>query len=227
MKMKRMLVGGAAVLLMALAGGVVAQSKNAFAMAEEYAKSAKENADLLRKYTWNMRVSVTKDGEEKPVRLYLVRFTMDGTLQKTLLTPAPELSGGPFMRMIEKQKMADAKQEADKLAAIMKEYTTPTPGAMLDFYMKAKYTPSPDDMLEISGTDFVSPDDKVNFWVDKKTKKPHRFTFISTMDGKPLTGVVHYQLIPDGPLYAARVEISLPDDKESAVIETFNYQKGS
>jgi len=225
--MKRTVIIGAAALLMALAGNASAQSKNAFAMAEAYAKSAKENAALLRQYTWNMRVSVTKDGEQKPVRLYLVRFTLEGTEQKTLLTPAPELRGGPFMRMIEKKKMEEAKKQADKIAEVVKQYTTPSPGTMLDFYTKAKYTPAPGDMLEISGADFVSAGDTAEFWVDKKTKKPHRFAFSANMDGNELTGTVHFDQVPKGPLYAARIDLGISGDDESAVIETFNYQKSN
>jgi hypothetical protein len=225
--MKRMVVIGAVALLMALASGAGAQSKNAFAEAEAFAKSEKENAELLRHYTWNMRVSVNKDGDQQPVRLYLVRFTMEGTLQKTLLTPAPELRGGPFMRMIEKSKMKSAKEAADKLAEVVKQYTTPTPGTMLDFFMKAKFKPSAGDMLEISGTDFVSPGDTAEYWVDKKTKKPHRFAFSTTMDGNELTGTVHYDQVPKGPLYAARIDMALSGANETATIETFNYQKGN
>ena len=225
--MKRLMLIGAAALLAAHAGGVMAQNQNAFAMAADYAKSAKENADLLRQYTWNMRVSMTKDGDTKPPQLYLVRFTIDGTLQKTLLTPAPELHGGPIMRTIEKEQMVLAKEQADKLAHIVKEYTTPSPGTMLDFYMKAKYVPGADDTLEIEGSDFVTPGDKVDFWVDKKTKKPHRFTFRTSMDGNPLTGVVNYEQVTGGPHYAARIEINMPNDSESAVVETFNYHKSN
>lgn len=222
--MRKLFMATAGALLLVQAGSVSAQGKNAFAMAADFAKSAKENAGLLRKYSWNMRVEVTEDGEAKPARLYLVRFTIDGTMEKTLLTPAPELHGGPFMRMIEKQKMASAKKMADTLAAVVKKYTAPTPGTMLDFFMKAKYTPAEHDMLEISGSDFVEPGDLVHFWVDKKTKKPHRFAFASSMDGKKLTGVVNYQQVPKGPLYAARIDIDIPSESESALIETFNYQ---
>lgn len=223
--MKRLLIIGA--LLVMQAGSAIAQNQNAFAMAADYAKSAKENAALLRQYTWDMRVSVTKDGDTKPARLYLVRFTVDGTEEKTLLTPAPELRGGPIRRTIEQEKMVLAKGRADKLAGVVKKYTTPTPGAMLDFYMKAKYTRSADGMLEISGTDFISPGDTAEFWVDEKTKKPHRFAFTTSMEGKPLAGTVTYEQVPSGPLYAGRIDLTISAKEMGALIETFNYQKSN
>jgi hypothetical protein len=108
--MKRLLIIGAGALLAAQAGSAIAQQPNAFAMAADYAKSAKANAESLRHYTWDMQVTVTKDGEAKPAQLYLMRFDLSGSLEKTLLTPAPELHGGPIMRSIEKKKMKEAKE---------------------------------------------------------------------------------------------------------------------
>lgn len=227
--MKKLITAAAGAVLLVQAAGVAAETKNAFAMAEAYAKSAKANDALLRQYSWDMRVSVTDDGDAKPPELYLVRYTFDGTLQKTLLTPAPQLRGGPFMRLIEKQKMASAKQRADKIADLVKRYTTPTPGMMLDFYTKAKYTPATtgSGMLAIAGTDFVTQGDTAEFWIDEKTKKPHRFAFATTMDGNALTGSVMYEQIPGGPLYAARIDLNIPADNVNALIETFNYQKSN
>jgi hypothetical protein len=108
----------------------------------------------------------------------------------------------------------------------VKKYTTPTPGTMLDFYLKAQYTPAPGGMLEITGTNFVAPSDSVNFLVDEKTKKAHRFVFTTNMDGNPLTGTASYEQIPNGPLYAARMDIQVPANNMGALIETFNYQRG-
>lgn len=45
------------------------------------------------------------------------------------------------------------------------------------------------------------------------------------MDSNPLSGTVTYEQVPIGPLYAGRIDLTIPANGVDAVIETFNHQK--
>ena len=85
----------ALIAFVALSGvGVArAQAPNAGAMADKYAANARDNAALMRHYSWQMRVAVSyKDKPESPA-LYQMNWAPDGTLQKTMLTAPNKESG--------------------------------------------------------------------------------------------------------------------------------------
>ena len=45
-----------------------------------------DNAAVLRQYAWKMRLALTLNGEPKPPKIYLMRYDIDGKLQKTPTT---------------------------------------------------------------------------------------------------------------------------------------------
>ena len=47
-----------------------AQGPNPGLAADAYATHARQNAELMQKYTWKMRVQLTYKGEQKPATLY-------------------------------------------------------------------------------------------------------------------------------------------------------------
>ena len=92
--------------------------------------------------------------------------------------------------------MTAMKEWAEELADVVKTYTTPTPGMMLEFYAKAKMTPEADGTVKIAGTGFIRPGDTATFWIDQQTKGARRFTFTTTLDGDPMMGEVQYARVP-------------------------------
>ena len=218
-------IGSLAAILGAAALPALAQGDPG-AMASQYAANAKANAALTRQYTWQMRVEVTLKGEPKPAQLYQMRFDVDGKPQKTLLSAPQEQKKSRGIRgRIKENKIEDFKEWAGKLAELVKDYMAPTPGTMMDFYSKAKYSQSSDGKILISGQGFIQPGDNASYWIDPATKIPSRFEFQTVLDGDPVSGKVEFGQVPGGPQYTARIIVSVPAKKVSAKIENFNYQR--
>ncbi|MFI5210280.1 MAG: hypothetical protein ACHQ2E_07545 [Gemmatimonadales bacterium] len=218
----------AGLLLIAVfaAGAAQAQAGNAGAMADKYAANARDNAMLMRHYTWQMRVSVTyKDKPEAP-SLYQMNWAPDGTLQKTRLSAPPkEPSGRGIRGRIKKGKIEDFEKWLGELADLVKKYMAPTPGTMMDFYSKATFTASPDGAVAVSAPAFMQPGDRATFYVNQKTNKPERYTFTTVLEGDPVTGTVNYGQVTGGPQYAEQITVAVPAKEVTAVINNFNFIK--
>jgi len=196
------------------------------AMTSGYAQEAQQNASLIRQYSWKMRVEVTAKDEPRPPKLYQMRFDHDGKLQKTSLTAEEKQKKQRGVRgRVQKKKMSAVKEWAGELAEVVKKYTTPTPGTMLDFYAKAEMTPEADGSVKVAGTGFMQPGDSATFWIDQQTGGVKKFTFTTTLDGDPMTGEVQYSRVQAGPSYAAQTVIEVPAKKVRAKVETFDYVK--
>lgn len=205
--------------------GALAQGVDAAALASQYAANAKQNATLLRQYSWKMRVEPTVKGETKPPTVYQLRFDLDGKLQKTVLTapPPPEAKG--LGKRIKEKKIEEMKDWAGDLADLVKKYMAPTPGNMMDFYAKAAVAPEADGTTRVSAGSFLQPGDTATFWIDKATNVPVRYAFTTALEGDPVEGKVDYGQVQGGPQYAARVVVSVPAKQASAKVETFDYLK--
>jgi len=210
-----------------LAGGIAgAQLPDPAAMAKRYAESARQNADLMKQYSWKMRVETTVDGKTRPAQIYQLRYDRDGKLQKTPLTAPEQVKKKRGIRgAIQKGKIEDFQEWTGQLAEVVQEYMTPSPGTMMDFYAKARMSPAPDGTAEASAGDFLRKGDRATFWIDKGTHAPVRFDFVTTLDEDAVEGKVEFGQVTDGPRYAGRVTVSVPARKVTAKVENFDYMK--
>jgi len=205
---------------------ILGQKPDPAAMASQYAATAKQNATLMRQYTWQMRIELTLKGEPKPAQLYQMRFDVDGKPQKTLLSaPAEEGKKRGIRGRIRENKIEDFKEWADQLGDLVKDYLAPTPGNMMDFYAKAAYANAPDGTVQVSTVNFLQQGDKATFFLDPKTQAPVRFLFETVLDEDAVSGQVDFAQVAGGPQYAARLQVTVPKREVTAKIENFNYQK--
>lgn len=211
-----------------LAGSIArAQPPDPADMAKRYAESARQNAALMRQYSWKMRVEMTVDGKVRPAQIYQMRYDMDGKLQKTPLA-APEQvkkKRGIIRGAIQKEKIEDFKEWAEQLTEVVGEYMAPSPGTMMDFYSKARMSPGPDGTAQMAAGDFLQKGDKATFWVHKETNAPVRYNFVMTLDGDGVEGNVEFGQVTDGPRYAGRVSVLVPARKVTAKIENYDFMK--
>jgi len=202
------------------------QKPDAVEMVKQYSEAAKTNGALMRQYSWKMRIEVTIKGDTKQPMIYLMRFDFDGKLQKTLLTaPQQKKKRRGLRKRIAKKKIAQVKAWANKLTDLVKRYTTASPGVMLDFYMKASFTPLANGTLQIRAGGFLQPGDKATFLHDSQSQQLKQFTFSTTLDGENVLGTVQYAKVTNGPTYAARSIIQVPGKKVTAVVENFDFLK--
>lgn len=201
------------------------QKPDAMEMVKQYSEAAKTNGALMLQYSWKMRIELTIKGETKQPWLYQMRFDLDSKLQKTLLTAPQQKKRRGLRKRIAKKKIAKVKAWANNLTDLVKKYTTPSPGVMLDFYTKASFTPLEDGTLEIKAGGFLQAGDKATFLHDSQTQQLKEFTFSTTLDGENVVGTVEYAQVSNGPTYAARIVIQVPGKQVTAVVENFDFLK--
>jgi len=216
---------GAATLLFPAAGALRAQAPPPGQQADQYAANARQNAALLRQYSWKMRIEPTVKGEIQAPTVYQLRFDLDGNLQKTVLAAPPAAEPKGLGKRIKAKKLAAAKDWAEDLAEVVKRYLSPTPGNMMDFLAKARTTQAQDGTAQVTGSGFLNPGDAATFWFDRETRAAVRYAFTTTLQGDPVQGKVDYGQVQGGPQYAARLLVQIPAKQVSAKIETFDYLK--
>ncbi len=204
-----------------------AQPPDPAAMAKLYAESARQNATLMRQYSWKMRVEMTVDGKTHPAQIYQMRYDMDGKLQKTPLTAPEEIKKkrGLIRGAIQKNKIEDFKEWSAQLHELIKEYMAPSPGSMLDFYSKARMSPGPDSTAQMAAGDFLQKGDKATFWVDRESRAPLRYRFVTALEEDGVEGNVEFAQVTGGPRYPGRVTVSVPARKVTAKVENFDFLK--
>jgi len=190
-----------------------------------YFETHKKNADLMREYSWKQRIVVEVEGEQRPPKMYHVRFDREGELQKTLLTQDDGKKKRGIRGKIQKKKQTEFREWAGSVADVVKKYTAAPPGRVLEFLEKATVMPADGGQAEIRGTGFAASDDQVTIWIDRATRTPSRMKFRTLLDEEALQGSVEYELLDDGLRYAARTTIEVPVRDVKATVETFDYLK--
>jgi hypothetical protein len=215
------------IFLVLLATTVSAQSSDMKAMAQSFGQGAKANAQALRMYAWQMRVAVTLKGDEKPAKLFAMRFGEDGAIEKTALTPAAPPDETPGLKgRIKRKKIAEFKEWAGDLVDLCKGYLTPSPALLQSFFAKVMTTPAPGGFVQLSAEGVISPDDKLTYEIDPKTQAINRVLFHATLDGDPIDGVVNFANVPGGgPSYASTTTVNAPKKNLTAKIENFGYAR--
>jgi hypothetical protein len=223
MKNLRILALGGLVAL--CTSNALAQSQDMKAMAQQFGEGAKANAQALRMYSWKMRVTVTLKGDEKPPKLFAMRFGPDGTSEKTELTPPPAPDETPGLKgRIKRKKIAEFKEWAGDLVELCKGYLTPSPALLQSFFSKVMTTPAPGGFVQLYAEGVISPGDKLTYEIDPKTQAINRVLFHATLDNDPIDGVVTFASVPGGgPSHAAMTTVSAPKKQLIAKIENFDY----
>lgn len=205
---------------------LIAQERDPAKMATQYLESAKQNAMLLRQYSWKMRIEVIQQGETKSTTVYQMRFDLDGNLQQTAITePTQQKKKRGIRGKMAAKKAAEMQEWSGKVTELAKKYMAPSPGTMMDFFLKASFTTEKDGSVKISGKGFLQPDDQATFWGDSNLKNMSRFQFTTNMEGDEISGKVDYKQVQGGPQYAARTVIEVPTKDFSIKIENYDYIK--
>ena len=212
----------------ACAASLGVQSPEMAAMAQQFGATAKQNAAALKAYSWKMQVQVVLKGDPKAPKVFLMRFSPDGTLQKTSLTaeqPKQPPQRGLKGRVIEK-KTAEMTEYAADLAELCKDYLAPSPALLQAFFAKVQTQPAPGGWVQLYANDVIAPGDRLTYEIDPKTQALHRVLFTATLDKDPVDGTVEIAALPNGgPTYAAKTTVNAPAKKLSAIIQNSEYTR--
>ena len=209
-------------LALSMAAPAVAQTDMA-AVAEKVSQARQQNAMKTRDYSWTQRTEVKLKGETKSLKTEIVRYTVDGELQKTPIDETSAKKPRGIRGKVAKKKAGEMKDWMADLGVVLKHYSLPTAGNLLDFLNKASVSPDGDGR-KLDATDVVQAGDRMSVWIDANHKMTK--TEVSTQhDGSDVKLETDHATTPDGLDYTARTVIVVPDKGVEMTVENFSYQR--
>jgi hypothetical protein len=213
---------GVLVLGLALTAPAAAQMDMA-TIGEKVSQARQQNAMKTRDYSWTQRTEVKLKGETKSLKTEIVRYTVDGELQKTPVDETSAKKPRGVRGKVAKKKAGEMKDWMADLGELLKGYSLPTPDSLLDFLNKASVSPDGDGR-KLDASDVVQAGDRMTVWIDANHKMTK--TEVSTQhDGSDVKLETDHATTPDGLDYTARTVILVPDKGVEMMVENFSYQR--
>jgi len=195
---------------------------------QKFAQAQKQNAQALRQYTWKSRSQVRKDGDVKSTKLFLTRYSPDGTQVQVLLEEdSAKLPKFGLRGMIAKKKKEEAAELIEAVQKLAKSYGELPPAKMQEFMGRATATletNTPQPLLRLEASDVLQPNDSMTVWVDANTRRQRRIEINSSYDAKPVRIVSEFKDLPGGPTYMARSVLDYPREELTLTVENFDHQ---
>lgn len=191
---------------------------------EAMAKAVADNARALRDLNWKTRTRLQVDGEVALLLEHRVRHDENGDRQRTLVH-----SGRPSStRMGGDTTETDTETAAltDTINQLVAAYTVPPAGMMERFLQDA--LPVEGDTTEpgaqcLRGSGFLMPEDGLTVWISPNSHDFKRLHFDALLEGAPVSGVVKYRNLPNGPFYPAHTSVRLPGRNIQMTVEHYGY----
>jgi hypothetical protein len=81
--------------------------------------------------------------------------------------------------------------------------------------------------VQIRSGDVLQPGDVMSVWVDPASYLMRQVEIHSVYDDQPVTVLVEFQRVADGPGYPARSTLSYPDKEIELIVENYDYERVS
>lgn len=193
--------------------------------AVQISQARQRNAALMRNYSWNERVDLTKNGNSVDLRIDTCTYLPDGQLQRTVMNDqhAP-LPGGFFRKKAAESKMKDLEGYLKGLRSLLDQYTLPTAGAILNFLTTAQTTgPGPEGYLTTAGTNVVQPGDSLTIWTVAATNQTSRVSVNTTYQGSAVQLTATFKTLPSGLNYVNYATIDIPAKQMQLLVQNFDF----
>ena len=219
--MKTMTIG--AVALAAMIALPAAAQTDMTPVVAKVSAARQENAQKTRNYSWTQRTEVKVKGEVKSLKSETVRYTVDGELQKTPIDETSAKKPKGIRGKVAKKKAGEMKDWMAELGEVLKAYSLPTEGNLLDFLNSASISPDGAGR-KLEAMDVVQPGDRMSVWIGAEHKMTK--TEVSTQyDGSDVKLETDHETTPDGLDYVARTTIVVPDKGVEMTVENFSFQR--
>jgi len=210
----------AAILIVSFSTPLLSQDNTQ--IAERVTKARQENAAKTTNYSWTRRTEVKVKGEVKSTTTEMIRYDLDGELQKTPISQDKAKGPKGIRGKIAKKKGGEMKDWMAELGQVLKAYSLPTTGNLVDFLDKAK-PEKEDGGIKLTAVNVVIPVDSMTMWVDEDFQLTK--TEVSTEhDSADVKLTTDHATTPDGLDYVARTVIVVPDKNVEMTVENFSYQ---
>jgi hypothetical protein len=210
-------------------GYLLSQAPGAAGEAVRIADARKQNAAMMRQYTWNSRTELIKGGTVKDVRVDLVTYGPGGQLQRTPMNnQGASLPRGLLRHAVAENERKQMEQYLTGLRDLLDQYTLPTAGKVLDFISSATIQPAEGGSLsQMTGHSVVVPGDTLTIWVDPATRQTRKVQIQSTFQGDAVTATATFKTLPSGLTHVQFGEVEVPEKSLGVQIHNFDYEKNN
>ncbi len=213
---------GAMAIVMTVAVPAAAQT-DMTDIVSKVSQARQENAQKTHDYSWTQRTEVKVKGEVKSLKTEIVRYTVDGEVQKTVIDESSAKRPKGVRGKVAKKKIGEMKDWMADLGQLLKEYSLPTAGNLLDFLNKASVSQDGAGR-RLDASDVVQAGDRMSVWIGADHKMVR--TEVTTQhDGSDVKLMTDHETTPDGLDYVARTSIVVPDKGVEMTVENFSYQR--
>ncbi len=209
-------------LMMAVSMSAPAWAQSNAEIAERISQARMDNALRTQNYSWTRRTEVKVKGEVKNLKTEIVRYTVDGELQKTPISEDKAKSPPGVRGKMAKKKGGQMKDWMTDLGQVLHSYSLPTSGNLLDFLNKANYEQDGAGYKLVADS-VVLPGDNMTMRIDEDFQLVQ--TEVTTEhDGVGVQLTTDHARTPDGLDYVARTNIVVPDKNVEMTVENFSYK---
>lgn len=190
------------------------------------------NNKQLRQYTHKQRTETYHEGELKNTRVDEIHYNVGGERvsipldQRQSQSEAPRR--GPGHRLVakkmeeEKEKMRDYIQ---RLTALASRYPGSDQARLQESISKAEVTTGGgSSQVRIRVRDYVKPGDSMTMIFDPATKRPVKTEINTFLDDGPVSIVVAFDQLRDGPTYPGKIVMSSVAKKLEIRVFTYEYR---
>src|SRR5215813_11406303 len=194
-------------------------------MQQQFLKAQRDNAEAMKQYVWKSRTEVKKNGESKSTQLFLMRYDLNGTLQKTPIGAGtqPDIPTRGLRGRVAKKKVREIHETVEDLTNLVRSYSHLPPAKMQDFLVGRTVGGSRD--IQVQGKNVLQTGDSITIWIDPDTHKQKRMEIMTSMESKPVRATSDFKNLSDGFNYVARSVIDYPAEQLQLVSENFDYQR--
>jgi len=190
------------------------------------------NSKQLRQYTYNQRTETYHEGELKNTKVDEIHYDAGGERvsipldQRQAQSEAPRR--GPGHRLIarkieeEKEKMRDY---IERLTALASRYPGPDQARLQASISKAEVTTGGgSSQVRIRMRDYVKPGDSMTMIFDPATKRPVKTEINTFLDDAPVSIVIAFDQLRDGPNYPGKIVMSSITKQLEIRVFTYEYR---
>jgi hypothetical protein len=187
----------------------------AFLMAQQdidVEKRLVENSKALRQYGWTTRLEVRLQGEQQATTVEMFRYDIDGRLQNTPLGGSGQLS-------------SEMQRSVDRLVQLGFAYAQPNPENFQDWFKTADIwagTGKLASTLKVEGKNLTRSDDFVE--IRTRNEKADTLKASTKLKDTAVEIFAEFRALPNnGPIYVARLTVSVPAHSAEIIVENFDY----
>ncbi len=230
--MKRYFRGCKAALLGLLAVLVVAIGAGAQEQMSALMTGMALNAKQLREYTFKQRTETYHKGELKNAKVDEIHYSVSGERVSIPLDEQKEQAEprrrGPGSRIIAKkveEKQGEMREYIERLMFLTGRYLAPDPAKLQAAMTNAKVTTGGGStQVRIAMRDYVKHGDLMVMSFDSVTKRPTKTEISTTLDETPISIVLAFDQIREGPNYPGRTVVRSDAKQLEVRVLTYDYR---